>query len=179
MGRGPPVWLAYGALQYYRYELIAPPTPERDTHGSPLPARVALIQPSLQVEDVIASWGDAASRLAPGSVYGRLSAGSGAPLAEQIVVLAGRWAFTDGEGAFDFRGIPAGLHLLTAFSPEGTYRPAQQGVRVAEGNRAPVQWWRDGPPMVQGPAEGTAPADTVPGGPLRIAGNLQQLGQRF
>jgi len=173
------VVLAFGALQYYRYELIVPPTPERDTYGSPLPARVALIQPSLQVEDVIASWGDAPSQIAVGSVFGRLSDGSGAPLAEQIVVLAGRWAFTDGEGAFDFRGIPAGLHLLTAFSPEGTYRPAQQGVRVAKGKLTPVQLSLERTPLVQVTVEVTVPADTVPGGPLRIAGNLQQLGQRF
>ena len=30
------VELVYGALQHYRYELIAPPAPERDTHGFPL-----------------------------------------------------------------------------------------------------------------------------------------------
>jgi len=173
------VVLAYGSLQYYRYELNAPPTPERDAHGSPLPARVALIRPSLQVEDVIASWGDAPSRIAAGSVFGRLSDGSGAPLAEQIVVLGGRWTFTDGEGAFDFRGIPAGLHLLTAFSPEGTYRPAQQGVRVAEGGLTPVQLSLERTPLVQVTVEVAVPADTVPGGALRIAGNLQQLGQRF
>ena len=173
------VELAYGALQYYRYELVAPPTPERDADGSSLPARVALIQASLQVEDVIAGWGDPSAQTPAGSVFGRLSDTGGLPLAEQIVVLAGRWAFTDAEGAFAFRGIPAGLQRLTAFSPEGTYRPAQQGVQVAADGLTPVQLSLERTALAQVTFEVTVPADTVPGGPLRIAGNLQQLGQRF
>ena len=67
---------------------------------------MALIQASLQVEDFIAGWGDAPSQTAAGSVFGRLSDAGGAPLAEQIVVLGGRWAFTDSEGALTSGGYP-------------------------------------------------------------------------
>jgi hypothetical protein len=169
----------YGALQYYRYELIDPPAQERDSSGTPLAARVVWIQPGLQVDDLVPAWADGPIQAATGSVFGRLTDRGGSPLAEQIVSLAGGWAFTDAAGEFSFRRVPAGLQRLTAFSPDGAYHPAQQGVVVTEGGLTPVQLALDPARSVQVSFEVTVPADTAPGGMPRIAGNLQQLGQRF
>ncbi len=171
--------LPHGALQYYRYELINPPRPERDSYGTSIPARVVLIQTALQVHDVIAGWAEGPTRTPSGQAYGHLTDTDGNPLAEQIVVLAGNWAFTDGEGAFAFQAIPAGQHWLTAFSPDGAYRPAQQGVLVSDDGLTPIELQLEQTARVRVTLVVTVPDDTVPGGPPRIAGNLRQLGQRF
>lgn len=171
--------LPHGALQYYRYELINPPTPERDGLGAVVPARVALIQAGLRVDDVIAGWSEMPAPSATGRAFGQLIGLGGSPLAEQAVVLGGRWAFTDGEGRFAFDALPAGHHLLTTFSPDGAYRPAQQGVLVAQGGLTPIRLQLEQAAMVRVTFEVTVPDDTVPGGPPAIAGNLRQLGQRF
>jgi hypothetical protein len=176
---GATVELPYGALQYYRYELIDSATPERDSHGSTIAARVVLVQPSLHVEDLVAGWVEGQARAGTGRVVGRLTDRSGAPVVEQIVVLAGGWAFTDVEGAFSFRDVPAGLQRITSFSPDGGYRPAQQGVLVAAGGLTPVELALEPAARVRVSFEVTVPADTAPGGIPRIAANLQQFGQRF
>lgn len=171
--------LPHGALQYYRYELINPPTPERDGLGNAVPARVALVQVGLRVDDVIASWSQAPTSTATGRAFGQLTGVDGSPLAEQIVVLGGRWAFSDGEGQFAFDGLPSGHHLLTTFSPDGMFRPAQQGVLVAQDGLTPIQLQMEQAALVRVTFEVTVPDDTVPGDPPRIAGNLRQFGQRF
>lgn len=173
------VELAYGSLQYYRYELLDPSVPERASDGSPVSARVVWVQSSLRVEDAIASWTDEPAQAATGRVAGRLRQAGDAPLPEQIVVLNGQWRFTDGEGGFSFQAVPPGLHRLTAFSPDGAYRSLQQGVVVAEGKLTPVQLDLERAPTVRVSFEVTVPDDTTPGGLPRVGGNLRQLGQRF
>lgn len=172
---------AVGSLLKYRYVRRVPGRAEEVTAlGTPVRYRVLHVPGPLQVEDIAAGWSDTPYQGPTGRVLGRvLDAATGQPLPEILVSGGGLLTLTDGEGEFRLEGLPPGLHRLTFFHPDGAYRPAQQGALVAADSTTPAELSLQPATPVNVTFEVTVPSDTIPGTPVRIAGNLRALGNTF
>lgn len=170
-----------GSLVAYRFARQNPaPADEFTLEGSPVRYRMAHVVGPTQIEETIASWSEAAPDVRPGRIEGRLvDASTQAPLGEFLVGAGGLLTFTDGEGRFRLLGLPPGNHTLIAIAPDGSYRPVQQGAIVAADSATPAQLEMTPAQRVQVTFEVTVPSDTVPGIPLRLAGNVRALGAVF
>ncbi len=62
---------------------------------------------------------------------------------------------------------------------DGAYQPFQQGAVVAANLNTTVEIHVKAAPLVKITFNVTAPTDTVQGAPIRIAGNLSELGNTF
>jgi len=170
-----------GSLLAYRFARQNPsPADEFTLDGARVRYRMAHVVGPTQIEETIASWSEAAPDVRPGRIEGRLvDASTQTPLAEFLVGAGGLLTFTDGEGRFQLNGLPPGNHNLTALAPDGSYRPVQQGAIVASDSATPAQLEMTPAPRVQVTFEVTVPGDTVPGIPVRLAGNVRSLGTTF
>jgi hypothetical protein len=173
----PPV----GSLLRYQYIRNKPSLArEVTTSGSSILYRVAQIPGPTQIDDIIASWSDVSYQGQVGRITGQiLDSITGDAIPELLVSAAGVTDFTDGEGYFRLDGLPPGLHNLVVLSPDGSYQTIQQGAVVAAESMTPVELGLHPAKAVQVTFEVSVPSDTIPGTPVRIAGNVQQLGNRF
>jgi hypothetical protein len=71
------------------------------------------------------------------------------------------------------------MHNLVVYALDGTYRPFQQGAIVGENATTPAPIGLSKVPLVDVVFTVILPQDTTPGVPLRLAGNLLQLGNTF
>lgn len=170
-----------GSLLRYRYMRQSPDVNfEAGTDGESIQTRILHISGSTQVEDVIATWTGFPYQGFTGRVIGRLVDGqTGDPLTEMVVNIAGNTIFTDINGNYRVSGIVPGLHTITAFSPDGSYAPAQQGAVVQANSTTPALMGLFPAKIVQVTFEVTVPEDTLEGTQLRIAANLRQFGHIF
>lgn len=170
-----------GAVLRYRYTRREPEAAgETDARGNAVLYRLARITGPGQVDDIAAGWADAPYQGPTGRIVGNVyDALTGEFLPEIIVNAGGVQAVSDGEGYFRIDGLPPGTHRITAISPDGAYYPFDQGAVVAADSATPVDLGMVPAPEVQVGFEVTVPADTSPGAPVRIAGNLLQLGHLF
>ncbi len=170
-----------GSVLHYRYTRQSPsPADEADTMGNPIEYRLAKIDGPTRIDDVIATWSDTAYQGPVGRIIGQLTdQADGSPLAEMIVAVAGVRTFSDGEGNFRIEGLQPGLHQLVVISPTGAYLSVQQGTLIAADSTTPVALQLSAAQRVQVTFEISVPDDTIPGTPLRIAGNVQQMGDIF
>jgi len=130
--------------------------------------------------DIIASWIDRASSNGFGGIEGQLyDVDGGAPLPNIMVTAGGLQTITDSAGRFSLPGLPSGTHNLVAYALDGIYKTFQQGAAVAEGRQTPVVIYLDAAPTVTVTFNVKVPENTVPGAPVRVAGNLFQLGNTF
>jgi hypothetical protein len=170
-----------GALLRYRYTRGGPDAADEVTAaGRVILYRVVRVTGPGVIDDIAAAWAGSAYQGPTGRIVGHIhDSQNGQPLAEIIVSAGGIQAFTDGEGSFRIDGLPPGLQRLTAFSPDGSYYSADQGAVVAAGSATPVEMGLLAAPPVQVGFEVTVPSNTSPGPPLRLVGNLLQLGHLF
>jgi hypothetical protein len=173
--------IADGSLVYYRLERSAAiPIAEAGAAGQPISFRLALVRGPTTVHETIAAWQDSPFLGETGRIVGRMTdAESGAPLPEILVSAGGLSAFTRGDGSFILEGLPPGSHTLTAVPTDGAHRAVQQGAVVAAQSATPSELSLSPSPRVQVTFEVTVPADTIPGTPVRLAGNVRQLGFVF
>jgi len=132
-----------------------------------------------ETRDLIASWIDKTFNSPTGSIEGEVYAEGGGPLANIMVTAGGVQTITDSAGRFDLEGLPPGTHNLVAYPLDGTYQTFQQGASVLENLNTPVKLYLKPAPLVNITFNITVPANTLPGAPVRMAGNLFQLGNTF
>ncbi len=131
-------------------------------------------------EDRIASWSDTPFTGQTGSLGGAvIDAKTGRPVANMLVNAGGISTLTDSLGQFLIHGLPVGTHTLVAYAPDGMHTTFQQGAAVAAGLTTNAPLSVQSVPTVRVMFVVTTPADTVPGAPVRLAGNLLQLGNTF
>jgi hypothetical protein len=173
----PPV----GSLLRYQYIRNEPSLAQEVTiSGARILYRIAHIPGPIQIDDIIAAWSDVPYQGEIGRITGRIhDANTGEPLSEILVNAVGVTDFTDGEGQFRLDGLPPGLHNLVVLSPDGSHQTVQQGAVVAADSMTPVELGLLPAKAVHITFEVIVPSDTIPGTPVRIAGNVQQLGNRF
>jgi hypothetical protein len=133
-----------------------------------------------EVQDIVSDWADKNYARPTGSIQGRvLNADTGAPIPGLLVTAGGVQSLTDSAGRFDLQGLPVGVHNLVAYSLDGIYLPFQQGAAVGAQQNTTVEIHARPSPFVSVTFSVAVPANTVAGAPVRIAGNLLQLGNTF
>ncbi|HLF75620.1 MAG TPA: hypothetical protein VI524_14790, partial [Anaerolineales bacterium] len=142
--------------------------------------RLAHVNGPTQITDTLNSWTDKAVAGASGSVSGVVvNSDTSAPLPDIMVTAGGVRALTDSAGRFELLGLRGGTHNLVAYALDGAYQPFQQGANVAENQGTPVQVRMKPAQLVNVIFTVSVPANTQRDVPLRLAGNLLQLGNTF
>jgi hypothetical protein len=156
------------------------PVPETDSTGQPVRYRIYSVAGPGTVEDVVAAWANAPFSGPTGRIAGQvLDASNGTPLANVLVTAAGEQTLSDSTGSFALEGVPAGTHNLVAYALDGMYQTYQQGARVEAGKRTPVKVSLAPAPLVSVVFTVIVPSNTIRSVPIRLAGNLFQLGNTF
>jgi len=142
--------------------------------------RMANVSGPMTVQDVVASWSDSSFSGQSGRVVGQVvNAADGTPIPDILVTAGGLHTLTDSSGNFSLEGLPPGTHNMVAYALDGMYRPFQQGVTVVAGKFTPVKVTMAPAALVNVVFTVIVPRDTVPTAPIRLAGNLYQLGNTF
>jgi hypothetical protein len=133
-----------------------------------------------QVTDTLNSWADQPVGTVSGSIFGTvLNADTGVPVPDILVTAGGVQAITDSAGRFQLLGLRGGTHNFAAYAMDGAFQTFQQGATVAENQSTPVDVRMKPAQMVNVIFTASVPQGTDPNMPLRLAGNLLQLGNTF
>ena len=172
--------LPYNAVIKYHYvRLSSTQAPEDTVLDEPIRYRLYYVAGQAEVKDILGSWSDKIYSRQTGSIQGRiLNVDTGTPIPNILVTAGGERSFSDSAGRFDLEGLPAGTHNLVAYALDGTYQTFQQGATVAQGLNTEVEIKVKAAPLVHITFSVTAPKD-IQGAPIRIAGNLLELGNTF
>lgn len=142
--------------------------------------RMLLVNGPTQIVDTVNSWADKPADTLSGNISGTVvNADTNAPLPDIMIAAGGAQVLTDSAGRFQIVGLRGGTHNLVAYALDGTYQTFQQGATVAENQTTPVAIRLKAAQLVNVIFTVSVPQGTQPGVPLRIAGNLLQLGNTF
>jgi len=175
------VALPMNAVIKYRYiRQSGRPILEDTALDAPIRYRLYYVAGPGGVQDIVGSWEDKTYTRPTGGIQGRVTnVDTGAPVPSLLVTAAGVQSITDSAGRFDLQGLPTGTHNLVVYSLDGTYQPFEQGALVAEKLNTTVDQLKvKASPLVHVTFNVTAPND-IQGAPIRIAGNLIELGNTF
>jgi hypothetical protein len=132
------------------------------------------------VQDAISRWTDTTYQGPTGRIMGDVTDYSnGKPVPNLLVTAGGEQALTLADGSFLLEGLPPGTHNLVFYALDGAYHIYQQGAVVAADSTTPVSVQLNPAKLVTVIFTITVPADTPVDAPLRLAGNLYQLGNTF
>jgi hypothetical protein len=170
-----------GATIKYRYSRQGTYTAEEHTSDKrPVRYRMFHVEGPGSVNDVISVWSDQAFTGSTGRIMGTATdAQTGAPIPDLLVTAGGSQTLTTSDGSFLLEGLPPGTHNLVAYALEGTYRTFQQGAIVAADSTTPAKIQLSQAPAVKVVFTVVVPSGTMPAVPIRMAGNLYQLGNTF
>lgn len=169
-----------GSVLKYRYLRQGASLAQEDSAlGLPVRYRLYVADAPGTVEDVIASWNDQPFAGAMGGIQGVVANAAGQPLPNVMVIAGGVAGLTDSLGQYNLSGLPVGVHHLSAYALDGSYQTYQHSAQVVAGAMTPAPLTMEPARLVQVTFQVTPPTDTVVGAPVRLAGNLQQLGNTF
>ncbi len=169
-----------GILTYRYVRLGKQPILEDTAADIPVRYRIYHAVAPAELEDTIASWSDTPFSGSTGRISGQVTnASDGAPLVNILVTAGGVQTLSDSQGNFVLEGLPPGTHTLVAYALDGAYNVFQQGATVAAGLRTPAPIRLSPRPFVNVMFVVSVPLNTVKNAPLRLAGNLLQLGNTF
>ncbi len=173
--------LPYNSVVKYRYIRRGASQVIEDTSlGTVIRYRLHFAAVPAEVQDIIADWGDKSYARPTGMILGQVfNSDTGSPLPNLLVTTGGVHNLTDSLGRFELSGLPVGTQKLIAYSLDGMYLPFQQGATVADGMTTIVDLHVKPAQLVNVTFNVAVPASTVPGVPVRIAGNILQLGNTF
>ena len=142
--------------------------------------RMLFVNGPTQIIDTVNSWGDKPASTLSGNISGTVvNADTNTPIPDIMVTAGGVQMLTDSAGRFEIIGLLGGPHNLVAYALDGMYQTFQQGATIAENQTTPVQIRMKAAQLVNVIFTVSVPSNTQPGVPLRIAGNLLQLGNTF
>ena len=173
--------LPINAVIKYRY-IIAGTNRLQETSSDNLPVRYRLykVEGAGIIEDAVTSWTGQNFSGATGEIKGTaFDAVSGQPIPSLLISAGGVQTLSDSAGEFSLKGVLPGLHLLTTYALDGTYQPFQQGAQIDADLITPVQIHIAPAQMVTVTFIADLPESTIAGAPVRLAGNLSQLGNTF
>lgn len=173
--------LSLNSVVKYRYVRRGAAQVMEDTIlDEPIRYRLHHVVGPAEINDIVADWGDKNFTRPNGAILGQVfNADTGSPLPNILVTAGGVQHITDSLGRFELAGLPTGTHQLVAYSLDGMYQPFQQGAVVADGRSTIVDLRVKPARLVNVTFITSVPADTVPGVPVRIAGNILQFGNTF
>ena len=169
------------AIIKYRYVRLGSARTLEDTNtDDPIRYRLVRVNGPTQITDSVSSWTDKPVNTLSGNIFGTvLNADTGAPIPDIMVTAGGVQAQTDSAGRFQLIGLRGGAHNLVAYALDGMYQTFQQGANVAENQGTPVEIRMRPSQLVNVIFTVSVPGTTQRGVPLRLAGNLLQLGNTF
>lgn len=173
--------LVIGSAVKYRYVRQADvSTVEFDPHGNQVRFRLAEINGPAIFQDSVSAWVDQSFTGKVGRITGQMFDASGnTPVQNLLICADGLQTTTASDGTFILEGVSVGTHNLVAYSMDGAYASFQQGVVVSEGANTPVVAALTKRPTVNVTFNVTMPKDFVTDLPLRLATNLQSLGNAY
>ncbi len=102
-----------------------------------------------------------------------------APIPGILIAAGGQQTLTDSDGRFNLEALPVGTHNLVAYAMDGAYQTFQQGARVEAGKTTQVSLSLTPASMVSVVFTVSVPSSSIQNLPVRLAGNLIQLGDTF
>lgn len=173
--------VVYNSVIKYRYVRQGPAVVIEDTSfNTAIRYRLHVAHGPGEVRDIVADWGDKSYNRPTGVILGQIyNADTNAPVPNILVTAGGVQHITDSLGRFELSGLPNGTHQLVAYSLDGLYVPFQQGAVVVNDAPTIVDVRIKPTRLVNVTFLVSVPPDTTPGVPVRIAGNLLQLGNTF
>jgi hypothetical protein len=142
--------------------------------------RLVLVNGPTQITDTLNSWGDRPVNTLSGNIFGTIvNSDNGALIPDIMVTAGGVQTQTDSAGRFELTGLRGGTHNLMAYALDGAYQTFQQGANVAENQGTPVDVRLKPAQQVNVIFTVSVPQTTQKGVPMRLAGNLLQLGNTF
>lgn len=173
--------VAVNSVVKYRYVRIGGSgATEHGVYNRPIRYRLVHVTGPGEVTDLIAAWPDRPFLGTTGNIQGTaVNAENGAAIPNLLVSAGGIQAITDSAGRFILQGLPVGTHNVVGYALDGGYATFQQGATVAQGLATPVEVRVRPAVLVPVTFSVHVPANTQPGAPVRIAGNLLQLGNTF
>jgi len=146
----------------------------------PIRYRIFRVEGPATVQDIVTQWTDTHYQGERGRIMGTvLDKDSGQPIPNLLVTAGGEQAYTQADGTFLLEGLPPGNHNLVFYTLDGSYSIYQQGAIVAANSTTPVIVHLTPASLVTVIFTVKVPADTPTDAPIRLAGNLYQLGNTF
>jgi hypothetical protein len=169
------------AMLKYRYTRRGAARVNEDTNlDGGIRYRMLHVVGPTQVTDTLNSWADKPVGTVSGNIFGTvLNADTSVPIPDILVTAGGVQTVTDSAGRFQLLGLRGGMHNFLAYAMDGSFQTFQQGATVAENQSTPVDVRMKPAQLVNVIFTVSVPQGTEPGMPLRLAGNLLQLGNTF
>lgn len=170
-----------GKVIKYRYSREGSTNVDEHLYNDrPVRYRLFHVEGPATVKDVISQWTDTEYLGPRGRIMGEaVDFSTGKPIPNLLVVAGGEQAFTLADGTFLLDGLPPGTHNLVFYSMDGSYSIYQQGAVVAADSTTPVSIKLSPSKLVTVIFTINVPVDTPSDAPIRLAGNLYQLGNTF
>jgi hypothetical protein len=152
-------------------------TPEVDYQGNVVAHRIVHCYQHTVVEDTIVGWnGQAPYEGNLGRLSGIISDDAQRPLEGIVVSVAGMETTTGSDGSYEFEFLPIGTHNLVAYTPDGSYKIFQQQALIGTDLETKAMVVMEATQTVNVAFVVTIPDDMLQAIPVRIVGNIQQLG---
>jgi len=173
--------LPIDSIVKYRFILATTPiTPEKDLDGNAILYRMVSISEPVVIQDIVAAWDALSTESTKGILSGSIvDATTNIPLASVLVTIAGKQTYTATDGSFKIENVPVGEQVMLAYHPSGAYQVFQQKAVIANGAQTPAVFGMQPAQFVNVTFHVDTPENTVTGAPLRLLGNLLQLGNTF
>lgn len=170
-----------GSLITYRYiRLGSPSAIEYSSNNEQIRYRVFPVTGPAVINDKVAAWIDTPFTTQVGRVTGQIiRSDNNIPIPSIMVNVSGMTTLTASDGTFVLENVPAGQHVLVAYSLDGSYNPFTQGVVVAEAAATPAVFNMQPANLVNVTFIVHPPQDTPENAELRVIGNLLQFGNTF
>lgn len=131
------------------------------------------------VRDLVGAWNDQHYEGETGRITGKvIDAATRKPVPSLLIVAGGMQTLTTSDGSYLLEGLQPGTHNLVAYSLDGSYRVYQQGATIQAQATTPAPLSLSSAPLVKVTFNLTIPPEVL-GVPIRLAGNLYQLGNTF
>ena len=133
-----------------------------------------------KIEDVVSRWTDTEYSGSRGRIMGKImDSSTGKPIPNILATAGGEQAYTLADGSFLLEGLPPTTHNLVFYSLDGSYHIFQQGAVVAADSTTPVSVELSRAKLVNVIFTVNVPSETPVDAPIRLAGNISQLGNTF
>jgi hypothetical protein len=173
--------LAIGSVIKYRYIRQADiTTVEYSPQNTQVRFRLASVTGPAIIQDNVAAWIDQPYTGVIGRVRGQfIDKSNNAPIPNLLVTAEGVQTVTASDGTFILEGLTPGTHNLVAYSMDGRFYTFSQGVTIADQATTPVFVQINKHNLVNVTFNITIPDEFSGQLPLRIATNLQSMGNAY
>jgi len=171
-----------GTVLKYRYARIADnnEVQEHISDNRQVRYRMLYANAPMTVEDVVSRWTDTAFEGKTGRITGTvIDAVTKIPIPNILIDCGGVQTLTSSDGSFLIEGLLPGVHNLVAYALDGSYQTFQQGAKVETDSTTPAEIALQPAKLVGVVFVAKLPQNTIPAVPVRLAGNLYQLGNTF